>query len=51
MSAETVEITQEEYGSLVRDSIELQCLHAAGVDNWEGYDEAMAMFAEEMEDM
>ncbi len=41
---DTVELTRKEYDQLVRDSEWLSCLSAAGVDNWEGYDEAIRMF-------
>lgn len=43
MSEEMVTITKEEYDSLVSDSEFLDCLRAAGVDNWEGYDTAQEM--------
>ena len=33
-----MEITQEEYDSLRRDSRLLMALEAAGVDNWSGYE-------------
>lgn len=35
----TIQITKDEYMELYRDSMTLQALEAAGVDNWEGYDE------------
>lgn len=43
MSTETemVTITKKEYDQLLKDSDWLACLEAAGVDNWEGIDEAM----------
>ena len=31
-------ITVNEYKTLLRDRAELAALHAAGVDDWEGYD-------------
>ena len=37
---ETVTITKKEYEDLLADSEWLSCLEAAGVDNWDGYDEA-----------
>ena len=40
---ETVTISKEEYDSLVEDSLFLECLQGAGVDNWEGYDAAIEM--------
>jgi len=47
---ETVTISKKEYESLLEDSEKLSALEAAGVDNWEGYDNAMEMM-EDMEDM
>lgn len=43
----TVEISREEYESLLRDSAFLQELEADGVDNWEGYSLAWEMFEED----
>lgn len=34
-------IRKNELAELLRDSLKLRCLEAAGVDNWEWYDEAM----------
>lgn len=39
---ECVSITEEEYEELRRDQKWLRYLEAAGIDNWEGYDEAMS---------
>lgn len=36
-------ISAEEYTRLLEDSEFLQCLMAAGVDNWDGYDLAQEM--------
>ncbi len=36
MSEEMITITKAEYDSLVEASDWLECLNAAGVDNWEG---------------
>ena len=47
---ETVAISKKEYESLLEDSEKLSALEAAGVDNWEGYDNAMEMM-KDMEDM
>lgn len=47
MSEETITISKEEYDSLVEDQQMLQCLQAAGVDNWAGYDLAIEMMDEE----
>ena len=33
-------IEEKELASLISDSYRLACLEEAGVDNWEGYDEA-----------
>jgi hypothetical protein len=35
--AEQITISRAEYNELVADSRELARLHAAGVDNWQGY--------------
>ncbi|MAX33704.1 MAG: Heme peroxidase [Halomonadaceae bacterium] len=39
---ETVEITRKEYDALLAARAKLDALEAAGVDNWSGYDDAMA---------
>jgi hypothetical protein len=46
---ETVTISKEEYESLLDDQHKLECLEAAGVDNWQGYSDAMEMYREEDE--
>lgn len=48
----TVTITEEEYTRLIMAERWLNCLEAAGVDNWDGWDYAREMmgFVEE-EDM
>lgn len=38
---ELVSITMDHYGRLVADRMTLRRLHAAGVDNWEGYGDAL----------
>ena len=38
-----VSIHDSEYEQMNNESDVLACLYAAGVDNWEGYDEAMEM--------
>lgn len=43
---ENVEITALEYGQLLTDQQMLHALQATGVDNWEGYEEAMALVDE-----
>lgn len=40
------EISTEEYESLLADSVKLRVLEAYGVDNWEGYEAAMAEYWE-----
>jgi len=40
MSDEMVRISKKEYERLLEDSQWLCALEAAGVDNWEGYEEA-----------
>lgn len=40
---EMLTITKREYDRLLKDVDWLRCLEAAGVDNWEGYDEARAI--------
>lgn len=42
-AAPPVTISRAEYDSLKRDSLMLEALKAAGVDNWPGYDDALAM--------
>lgn len=36
-------ITKKEYEDLLKDSRLLACLHMSGVDNWEGYDNAIEL--------
>ena len=38
-----ITITKKEYDQLQKDSEWLSYLEAAGVDNWDGYDEAINM--------
>lgn len=42
----TYEISTEEYESLLEDSVQLRLLEEHGVDNWEGYGEAMREYWE-----
>lgn len=44
---ETITITKREYDDLVNDSIFLKALMSVGVDNWEGYSEAVKLTEEE----
>ena len=46
MSEETVTISKSEYQRLKDDQEFLECLSAAGVDNWEGYTVAVQEYAE-----
>lgn len=47
MEPETVTITVDELNKLKRQSDWLNCLEAAGVDNWEGIDYAYEMWRDE----
>lgn len=38
-----VQITEQEYKRLLKDSETLQALREGGVDNWEGYGYAMSL--------
>ena len=42
-----VTIAVEEHEELLEDQRKLLALEGAGVDNWEGYDEAMRMLKED----
>lgn len=44
MSEKLIEISVKEYEELLDDSIKLEYLESYGVDNWQGYDEAMREF-------
>ena len=44
MTEKTVTIPKQEYDRLEKDSQWLACLEMAGVDNWDGIEEAMRMF-------
>lgn len=41
-----VEIEEERWEELLQAEKMLACLDAAGVDNWEGYDEALDLMDE-----
>jgi len=43
-------ISMEYYRELVNDQAFLHCLKAAGVDNWEGYSEALEMMENDSND-
>jgi hypothetical protein len=47
---ETIEILRAEYDALVEQVEWLDCLNAAGVDNWEGYDYARELWREMNQD-
>ena len=42
ITCEIVALTKAEYDELIEDSYKLASLEGMGVDNWSGYDEAMA---------
>ena len=41
-----ISISEEEYKTLLNDSIFLNCLQMMGVDNWDGYDDAIEQYQE-----
>jgi hypothetical protein len=41
-----ISISEEEYEALLNDSILLNCLQMMGVDNWDGYDDAIEQYQE-----
>ena len=41
-----ISISEEEYEALLCDSILLNCLQMMGVDNWDGYDDAIEQYQE-----
>lgn len=42
-----ISIPMRKYNSLMEDEHRLQCLYDWGVDNWNGYEEAMIQYREE----
>ena len=42
--SKTVTIPEEEYNDLLDDAEFLNALRMAGVDNWDGYDEAINIY-------
>ena len=44
--SETVTLSKEEYDSFMEDVRMLNVLYDYGVDNWEGYDEAVTFYRE-----
>ena len=47
---EMITITKAEYDELLDNQRMLQALEGAGVDNWQGYDDAMESYNGEEED-
>lgn len=47
---ETITITKKEYESLRADSKKLTYLEDYGVDNWQGYDDAMQLLSQDSVD-
>jgi hypothetical protein len=45
----TVVITEKDYAELCNDSCKLKCLEEIGVENWEGYSDAMDLYERENE--
>ncbi len=45
----TITVTQEEYDDLIDSAKLLAALMGAGVDNWEGYEEAMENYRSEQD--
>ena len=41
-----ISISEEEYETLLNDSIFLNCLQMMGVDNWDRYDDAIEQYQE-----
>ena len=50
MDNQTVTISLDEYNKLIEDSKLLDALFAAGVDNWEGYEEAKNLLEQNCDD-
>lgn len=51
MDDDKITIQRQEYLELRRDGLKLECLQAVGVDNWDGYDDAMEEFHNSVEDI
>lgn len=49
MPQETITIPKAEYDELLANQRWVDCLEGAGVDNWEGYDEAVELYQEDAE--
>jgi len=37
-------ISDDEYDELLKDSVLLNCLREVGVDNWDGWDDAITLY-------
>lgn len=46
MDDELITITKKEYERLLDAKLQLTCLEAGGVDNWDWYDDAMESYRE-----
>lgn len=46
---EMVTIPKKEYDQLLKESLKLSMLEGYGVDNWQGYDDAMSEYYDELE--
>ena len=46
MTTETITISKEDYEEMQQELLWLQALEDAGVDNWEGFDEAREIYQE-----
>lgn len=49
--SDDITIPRHVYNSLQRDSLMLQALQSAGVDNWEGMDYAIELYDEDVADL
>jgi len=50
VSEDLITISVKKYKRLIRDSEMLQCLENAGVDNWDGWGEALSMMDKDEDD-
>lgn len=50
MEQDYVQVWQEDYEKMIDQLLWLDALEAAGVDNWEGYDEAQLIYKEWQEE-
>jgi hypothetical protein len=48
---DNITITVAKYEELKDDALLLSCLFAAGVDNWQGYDDAIEMYHERIDEI